>query len=262
VDSRVERSVPRLGSASTMPQASLETSTQAVYDLFVPSPDDTPTRLVLAAERLFADGEEATSLRAIARAAHANAAAVHYHFGGRDELVAAVLRRQLGALNQRRLHALETIVATDAPPPLDVLLTASLRPDLELLAKLRKHRVGVARFLGRAHTLPSAAVATVLGEQFDAFAGRVVPMLHASLPGVTASELRLRLGLVMSAVAALFATAADATGSGPFGTNDVSEQVTRLVAFAAAGMSAPMPALAGRHAAEGKRKKRAGRGGN
>jgi len=70
--------------------------------------NDTPARLVSAAERLFAEGgEEATSLRAITRAARSNAAAVHYHFGGRDELLRAVLDRQLGPLNGQRTHLIE-----------------------------------------------------------------------------------------------------------------------------------------------------------
>ena len=65
--------------------------------------DDTPARLVAAAERLFAEGgEEATSLRAVTREAISNAAAVHYHFGGRDGLLRAVLDRHLAGRQERR----------------------------------------------------------------------------------------------------------------------------------------------------------------
>ncbi|MGH9896848.1 MAG: helix-turn-helix domain-containing protein, partial [bacterium] len=48
---------------------------------------DTPTerRLLLAAERLFADrGIDAVSLRAIMAAAGTNVASVHYHFGSKS----------------------------------------------------------------------------------------------------------------------------------------------------------------------------------
>ncbi|MDP2774389.1 MAG: helix-turn-helix domain-containing protein, partial [Nocardioides sp.] len=49
----------------------------------------TERRLLLAAERLFAQqGIAATSLRSIMAAAEANVAAVHYHFGSKDELLA------------------------------------------------------------------------------------------------------------------------------------------------------------------------------
>src|SRR5215510_8328951 len=104
--------------------------------------DDTAMRLVSAAEQLFAEGcEESTSLRAIARAARANAASVHYHFRGRDELLRAVLDRHLGPLNSRRASLLESAVDSHGDlVPLPVLLDAAVRPDLELLAKLRKNR--------------------------------------------------------------------------------------------------------------------------
>ena len=79
--------------------------------------DDTPSRLVVAAERLFAEqGEEATSLRAITRAAMSNAAAVHYHFGGRDGLLRAVLDRHLGPLAARRRHLLEAVADEQRRP--------------------------------------------------------------------------------------------------------------------------------------------------
>lgn len=220
--------------------------------------DDTAARLVLAAERLFAEGgAEATSLRAIARAAHANPAAVHYHFSGRDELVRAVLARQLGPLNQRRLQALDALVGAGRPPaPVEALVTAAFRPDLELLAKLRKHRVEVARFLGRAHTLPSVVVARFMAEQFDLLADRLVPLLSASLPELPAAELRQRLGLVMFALAAIFATAPEPGQPGPLGSNDIAEQVARFGAFGAGALSAPALAPTADAIPAGKRKKR------
>jgi AcrR family transcriptional regulator len=164
--------------------------------------DDTPTRLVAAAERLFAEGgEEATSLRAVTRAAMSSAAAVHYHFGGRDGLLRAVLDRHLGGRQERRFKLLDRAVEQHGVAPVPVLLTAVVRPDLELIAKLRKHRVQVARFLGRAFALRSPAVAEHLDRQSQALADRVVPMLSAALPEVSVLELRLRLGLVLDTVA-------------------------------------------------------------
>jgi AcrR family transcriptional regulator len=203
--------------------------------------DDTPARLVAAAERLFAeDGEEATSLRAITRAALSSAAAAHYHFGGRDGLLRAVLDRHLGGRQGRRLKLLDRTVeqyGDDVPVP--VLLTAILRPDLELLAKLRKRRVQVARFLGRAFALRSPAVSDYLDRQFVELADRVLPLLSTALPAVPIAELRSRLGLVLDSVAMLYATAPDPGQPAPLGTDDVDGQVRGLVAFAAAGMAAP-----------------------
>src|SRR4030088_570509 len=76
------------------------------------APDHTAARLVAAAERLFAQGgEEATSLRAITREARSNAAAVHYHFGGRDELLRALVDQHLGPLSGLRERLLEQAAA-------------------------------------------------------------------------------------------------------------------------------------------------------
>ena len=205
---------------------------------------DTPSRLVAAAERLFAEGgEEATSLRAVTREAISNAAAVHYHFGGRDGLLRAVLDRHLGSRQERRIRLLHKAVEQYGDPvPVPVVLTAVLRPDLELLAKLRKHRVQVARFLGRSFAHRSPVVADYLERQFTATAERVVPMLARNLPELSAPDLRQRLQLVLDGVAMLYATAPDPGHPGPLDTDDVDEQVRRLVAFASAGVAAPIAA--------------------
>jgi AcrR family transcriptional regulator len=76
-----------------------------------PAGDDlTPTavRLVFTAERLFArDGIEGVSLRRIAaEAGSANNSAVHYHFGSKEGLIAAIFRYRLPQLiSERRLLA-------------------------------------------------------------------------------------------------------------------------------------------------------------
>jgi AcrR family transcriptional regulator len=63
-------------------------------------------RLVVAAERLFAQrGIDGVSLRQIAvDAGSANNSAVHYHFGSKEALIAAIFRHRLPQLiNERRL---------------------------------------------------------------------------------------------------------------------------------------------------------------
>ena len=57
---------------------------------------DTRTRLLDAAERLFAERTYSeTSLRAITTAAGANLAAVNYHFGSKERLFRAVFHRRV-----------------------------------------------------------------------------------------------------------------------------------------------------------------------
>lgn len=208
---------------------------------------DTPRRLIDAAERLFIEGgEEATSLRAITRAAGANVAAVHYHFGGRDELLRAVLDRKLAPLNAQRLRLLDQAVATHGDRvPVQVLLAAFLRPDLELIAKLcDTGQVPFARFMGRVYSQPSPAVAGFLDRQFHSVGDRLFALLERAVPDVEAAELRIRMRMVVALVTVLFATAPEPGQTGPLGTDDLDEQLARLVAFLAPGLAAP-PARSG-----------------
>lgn len=203
---------------------------------------DTPGRLIEAAERLFmAGGEEATSLRAITREAGANVAAVHYHFGGRDQLLRAVLDRKLAPLNARRLRLLDEAAAIHGDRvPVATLLAAFLRPDLELIAALRESgQVRFARFMGRSYTQPSPAVAGFLDGQFQPVGDRLLALLAAAVPDVAAAELRIRMGMVVALVTVLFATAPEPGLPGPLGTDDLDEQLARLVAFLAPGLAAP-----------------------
>lgn len=205
--------------------------------------EDTRARIVAAAERLFAaGGEDATSTRAITREAGVNVAAVHYHFGGRDELLKTVLDRQIGPLNARRLRLLDEAVERHGDPvPVEALLEAFLRPDLELIGRLRRSGVQVARFLGRAYTQPSPAVARFMDSQFEPIAARLFPLLEGSLPNVEPAELRIRLNLVVAVVTVLFATAPPAGEPHQLGSDDVEVQLARLVAFLAPGLAAPSP---------------------
>lgn len=71
----------------------------------------TRERLLTTAERLYAqDGIAAVSLRRINReAGQANASALHYHFGSRDELISAILERRMADVNRRRMEVLDTM---------------------------------------------------------------------------------------------------------------------------------------------------------
>ena len=192
-------------------------------------PDDTPGRLVAAATQLIADGgEEATSLRAVSRAARSNAAAVHYHFGGRDQLLAAVVADLLEPVQHRRLDLLDSL---RRPAPVASVVEALVRPDLELLAELGPDRARVAQLLGRPAE-PGTAVAALLERQFAELAARAVALLDV---GVPADELLRRLRWVRAVVASILATAPE-TDDGSEDT--VDGQVAGLVGFCAAGLAA------------------------
>ena len=67
----------------------------------------TRERILDAAGRLFAErGFDGTSLRAITTAAGVNLAAVHYHLGSKEALLAAIVARHAEPVNRERLARL------------------------------------------------------------------------------------------------------------------------------------------------------------
>jgi AcrR family transcriptional regulator len=84
-----------------------------VLELRVTSDElDLPTerRLILAAERLFAErGVDAVSLRAINAAAGTNVASLHYHFGSKQALLEALIRERSQEVSQRRAVRLDRL---------------------------------------------------------------------------------------------------------------------------------------------------------
>lgn len=74
----------------------------------------TSTREIIleTAEQLFAQqGHDGTSMRQITSAAGVNLAAVNYHFGSKEALVQAVLKRRLEEVNRERLRLLDELEA-------------------------------------------------------------------------------------------------------------------------------------------------------
>ena len=71
---------------------------------------ETREKILDTAERLIGEqGYAATSLRQIITEAGVNLAAVHYHFGSKEELLDAVVMRKAGPVNEARLAALDLV---------------------------------------------------------------------------------------------------------------------------------------------------------
>src|SRR5689334_14589066 len=92
---------------------------------------DTKQRILDAAERLIGEqGFAGTSLRQIIAEAGVNLAAVHYHFGSKEELLHALVQRKVGPVNEKRLELLDRQVAAarGKPVPVVKVLRAFLEP--------------------------------------------------------------------------------------------------------------------------------------
>lgn len=98
------------------------------------TPTSTRQRLIEAAERLFATrGIDAVSLAEVTHTAGLrNTGAVHHHFGGREELLAAVVEEHRPGLDARREALLDELEVTGDPTPAG-LVRALVLPMVELL---------------------------------------------------------------------------------------------------------------------------------
>jgi AcrR family transcriptional regulator len=152
----------------------------------------TAERILDAAETLVADrGVDAVSLRAINHAACANVAAAHYHFGSKDAVLDAVLRRRMQVVSERRAELVATL-ARDARPSPRAAVDALVAPLAEF-ASSDAGRVYV-RFLAalsRADARSRALITTAFAPQYPRF----VEQLQRALPDVPPDVLGFRLGL-------------------------------------------------------------------
>lgn len=114
---------------------------------------ETRELIIVTAERLFAEhGVEAVSNRQVSEAAgQSNNFAVGYHFGSKDELVLAIVRRHSEAVERRRTDMLAQITGS---PDLRDWVSCVVRPMTEHLASLGSPS-WYARFIAQVTTHPS-----------------------------------------------------------------------------------------------------------
>ena len=109
---------------------------------------DTKEKILDTAERLIGEqGYAATSLRHVIAEAGVNLAAVHYHFGSKEELLDAVVLRNAIPVNEARLARLDLAEAEagSGPPDVEKVLESFLIPT----AVVASHNPGFE--IGRAH---------------------------------------------------------------------------------------------------------------
>lgn len=205
---------------------------------------DTKTVILDAAEHAFADlGFDAASLRHIISVAGVNLAAVHYHFGSKEGLIAAVFSRRLGPLNQERLRLLDSIEATHTKDmPVERVLEALVGPALRLARDPAKGGPVVMRLFGRTIAEPSEYLQRLLNEQFGDVVKRFAAALHRALPSLPPAVLFWRMVFVIGAMGHLMCDPQKLKemSKGLCDPEDTEAAIKQLVAFLAAGMQAPI----------------------
>ena len=205
---------------------------------------DTKTRILDAGERLFVEhGFEATSLRSLTTSAGVNLAAVHYHFGSKEELFQAVLTRRLDPMNQERIDLLAKVEREAAGRPLscEKVLFAMLIPALRLARDEERGGKDFLRLVGRAYADPAPFIRHFLSAQYAGMIGRYKEAFLKALPHLSRQELTWRLHFVMGALSYTLAGTdalklfAEATST----TNNDELLLQRLAPFLVAGLKAP-----------------------
>lgn len=188
--------------------------------------------LLDAAEAEFAEqGIESGSLRKIMRQAGADPGAVHYHFGGREAIAAAVLERLLVPLNAHRLALLDQAVSSGRPGP-SQLVEALIRPDVEAAHVLHARSPGRARLIGAIYTRPNDFVASTVAAHFAPVATAFRPHLEATLPRLSFDDVAWRIRwCVFGTVGALLA---DATAPFERSADDLVDELVRTLSAALA----------------------------
>ncbi|MEQ8997969.1 MAG: TetR/AcrR family transcriptional regulator [Coleofasciculus sp. B1-GNL1-01] len=204
-----------------------------------PIQTDTKEQILNVAERLFANqGFAGTSLRCVIREAGVNLAAVHYHFGSKEELFRAVVSRIAKPVVAAQLERLAHCQAQNDPPSVEAILEALLTPPLQIVLSCKEHGMNRAQFMGRCRTEPEP-IQTIARQEFQASHQVFLDTLQRSLPDQSRTELSWKFDL---AIAALIRVATEAGKPNALLQGDSPKHihltVSRLVHFLTPGIRA------------------------
>ena len=160
----------------------------------------TKEQIITVAEQMFAErGFAGTTLRNIVSEAGVNLAAVHYHFGSKEELFRAAVARFARPVVEQELKLLSELKAGAELPSVEAILTAMVKPSLEILSHGDDTRLIRAKFMGRCRTEPEPIQNIAYGEFAPAMEA-FLDVLQRVLPEQSRSQLGWKLDLVITAL--------------------------------------------------------------
>lgn len=209
-----------------------------------PKPNETLDRVLVAAEKLFAEnGYDGTTLRQITQLANVNLAAVNYHHGAKESLYLEIIRHRLQPLNESRLKALTEAEqqAAGALVPLEVLVDIMARPLFELYADADHGGRNAARLIGRSLVEPLPFMTKLLDAEFQPVMSRFGQALRRHAPALSPEDFLWRLSFVVGAMLHALATLhrMKELTRGICRDNDQAAARTRFVQFAVQVLGAP-----------------------
>jgi AcrR family transcriptional regulator len=208
-------------------------------------PHETRTRILDAAEELFMQhGFEATSMRQLTAKAGANLAAVNYHFGSKDALIAAVFQRRLDAMNAARIAELERLEKEAGGRPLSPrqIIGAFIGVSLRMIEDAKSGGRNFIRLLGRTYSDPQKEIRALIGQLYAPAMERFKAAFERALPQMPREELIWRMHFMFGTLAYTLAatdTVQLIAGCKPEDRYDARLLEARLTAFLEAGLLAP-----------------------
>jgi AcrR family transcriptional regulator len=153
--------------------------------------DVTKSRLLDATEHWISEkGFDSVSVRDITGLAKANVAAVHYHFGSRDGLLAAVLDHRMKPLMEMRAANLEALRDEDG---VREVLKAWSSPLVSIFASAGMSELSYCRVMGRAMDVLASNIFTEASAANRLVDATLQHCMEQRLPGMTQSEISWRL---------------------------------------------------------------------
>jgi AcrR family transcriptional regulator len=191
---------------------------------------ETQDKILDTAERLFGDqGYAGTSLRQIIAEAGVNLAAIHYHFGTKEELLDHLVKRKAGPVNVERLALLDRFEAEagDGAVPLEKLLKAFLEAPMTRI----RSNPEFGRLMGLLYI--EGRMPTIAEKHFGMVKARFTAAFGRTLAHLSEQEVQMRLQFMVGAMAHTML----------FGCQQFKMEgdrlVRELVTFLVGGLSAP-----------------------
>jgi len=202
--------------------------------------DRTRTAILAAAERLYADrGFGDVTLRDIVAAADVNLAAVNYHFGSKDELIAELFVTRSLALNRERLSELRAAEEVrGGRAPIEAVLRALVGPTLRGCLGPDNQRSTAARFMIRVSIESVPPIRRIRNREIDHLR-RFVAAMARSLPGCSDVELYwgLHFALAMAQQTVRDSERLTKLSEGKCDVEDVEAVIERVVSVAVMGLT-------------------------
>ena len=160
--------------------------------------DVTKGRLLEATENLVAEkGFDAVSVRDITGLAKANVAAVNYHFGSREGLLAAVLEHRMKPLAEERIT---NLVSLGEDHGVRELLQAWVSPLVSLLVVSGLPELAYCRVMGRCMEMLASPAFPEAAKASRAVDEKLLESLEKCIPLMSRQEIEWRLHFVTGAL--------------------------------------------------------------